>query len=234
MKRLAVCFLAGMTLCGPAFANLDSDKADSGFKFKESAGKSGFSVPQANSGSGGVYTGGTSFARPARRKNYGKSVVRSEAGKSLAAKVPPPEMQKPHTGQATVAASGKSAAFPSVAQIAPKAAQKAGRLVSTAIKAAASPAGKKIALAALGAAIAGLGTLALMGGAASGVGVGAAIKAGAVIAAKTAWSVKVAVTSSKAYVAVTSSPAFKAYIAATSSLPFQALITYFDGIEEAH
>ncbi|MFA5161637.1 MAG: hypothetical protein WC421_05280 [Elusimicrobiales bacterium] len=89
MEKLTACFLAGMMICGSAFAGLESDKAGSGLKFRESAGNSRFSS-RSGDGSGGVYMGGGSSSRSKSARRFSAAAIaRSRTGsKKMAMAVP--------------------------------------------------------------------------------------------------------------------------------------------------
>ncbi|MFA5161220.1 MAG: hypothetical protein WC421_03155 [Elusimicrobiales bacterium] len=175
MKRTSACFLMSMMLCGSAFAGLESDKAGSGLKFRESAGSSRFSS-HSGGGSGGVYIGGGSSSRSkSARRPSAAAIARSRTGsKKLGTNVPPPKTQQPS------APAGKQSILAKAGKMASKAANAVGSFASKAVKAATSPTGKKVLLA--GAATLAIGgAMALTGGAAAGVPLGTAVMNGSVI-----------------------------------------------------
>ncbi|MFA5161219.1 MAG: hypothetical protein WC421_03150 [Elusimicrobiales bacterium] len=151
MKKLIVCSLSGMMLCGSAFAGLESDKAGSGLKFRESAGSSRFSS-RSDGGSGGVYIGGGSSSRSkSARRPSAAEISRSRTGsKKLAMGVPAMKTQQASANSA----SNESGSKPSIFSRAGAAVR---NLASKAAKAATSPTGKKVALGVLAAAAAAAG-----------------------------------------------------------------------------
>ncbi|MFA5161218.1 MAG: hypothetical protein WC421_03145 [Elusimicrobiales bacterium] len=166
MNNLMACFAAIIMVCGSAFAGLESDKAGSGLKFRESAGSSRFSS-RSGGGSGGVYIGGGSSSRSKSAKRFSAAEIsRSRTGsKKLAMEVPAPaKTQQASASPASNESGGKSSIFS-------KAGAAVRNLASKAAKAATSPTGKKVLLGAAllaAAAVGGHGVVKLQGKLAAG------------------------------------------------------------------
>ncbi|MFA5161638.1 MAG: hypothetical protein WC421_05285 [Elusimicrobiales bacterium] len=166
MNKLMSCFAAIIMVCGSAFAGLESDKAGSGLKFRESAGSSRFSS-RSGGGSGGVYIGGGSSSRSKSARRFSASEIsRSRTGsKKLAMEVP--ALAKTQQASAS-SASNESGGKPSIFSRAGAAVR---NLASKAAKAATSPTGKKVLLGAAlaaAAAVGGYGAIKLQGKLAAG------------------------------------------------------------------
>ncbi|MFA5162516.1 MAG: hypothetical protein WC421_09740 [Elusimicrobiales bacterium] len=138
MNNLMACFAAIIMVCGSAFAGLESDKAGSGLKFRESAGSSRFSS-RSGGGSGGVYIGGGSSSRSKSAKRPSAAdIARSRTGsKKLAMEVPAMKTQQASANSASNESGGKPSIFS-------RAGAAVRNLASKAAKAAKSPVGKAL------------------------------------------------------------------------------------------